>query len=171
MVAKMSASNGEVLSLSHLNNRKAVAWYDATAIYVPVQWLRDASGETLKAQQIVKAPVNRDLLAKRHNAHRTTVRHVPEVGRVDAYALKRQEFGRRFAWQGSQQCCPHPDQTRSVAWRKRSTGCAGSRAPGRQDRLDAGLGRGGKPSAGRLACSAPPPTSAGSTRFASSPGG
>ena len=35
----------------------------------------------------------------------------------------------------------HPHQTRSVAWRKRSTGCAGSRAPGRQDRPDAGLGR------------------------------
>jgi len=85
-----------------LNNREAVAWYDATAIYLPVQRLREASGETLKAQQIVKALIDRDLLAKRHNNKRATVRHVPEVGRIDAYALKRQEFGRRSAWQGSQ---------------------------------------------------------------------
>lgn len=84
-----------------LNNREAVAWYDQTAIYLPVQRIREASGETLKAQQIVKALTDRDLLAKRHNSKRASVRHVPEVGRIDAYALKRQEFGRRSAWQSS----------------------------------------------------------------------
>ncbi|MGJ5029090.1 DUF927 domain-containing protein [Bradyrhizobium sp. HKCCYLS2038] len=83
-----------------LNNREAVAWYDATAIYLPVQRLREASGETLKAQQIVKALIDRNLLAKRHSAKRATVRHVPQVGRIDAYALKRQEFGRPSGWQG-----------------------------------------------------------------------
>lgn len=85
-----------------LNNREAVAWYDQTAIYLPVQRIREASGETLKAQQIVKALTDRDLLAKRHNSKRASVRHVPEVGRIDAYALKRQEFGRRSAWQSSE---------------------------------------------------------------------
>lgn len=85
-----------------LNNREAVAWYDQTAIYLPVQRIREASGETLKAQQIVKALTDRDLLAKRHNSKRASVRHVPEVGRIDAYALKRQEFGRRSAWLSSE---------------------------------------------------------------------
>ena len=67
-----------------------------------MQRLREASGETRKAQQIVKALTDRDLLAKRHNNKRAPVRHVPEIGRIDAYALRRQEFGRRSAWQGSQ---------------------------------------------------------------------
>jgi hypothetical protein len=84
-----------------LNNREAVAWYDDTAIYMPVQRLREASGETLKAQQIVKALIERDLLAKRHNQRRAAVRWIPKIGRVDAYALKRIEFGRRQAWFGS----------------------------------------------------------------------
>ena len=78
-----------------------MAWYDQTAIYLPVQRIREASGQTLKAQQIVKALTDRDLLAKRQNTKRATVRHVPGIGRIDAYALKRQEFGRRSAWQDS----------------------------------------------------------------------
>jgi hypothetical protein len=81
-----------------LNNREAVAWYDEAAIYVPAQRLREASGETLKAQQVVKALVDRDLLAKRHDNRRAAVRWIPKIGRVDAYALKRTEFGRRQAW-------------------------------------------------------------------------
>jgi hypothetical protein len=60
--------------------------------------LREASGETLKAQQVVKALLDRDLLAKRHDNRRAAVRWIPKVGRVDAYALKRTEFGRRQAW-------------------------------------------------------------------------
>jgi|GEM_PF-2239626 len=82
-----------------LNNREAVAWYDQAAIYLPVQRIREASGETLKAQQIVKALSDRDLLAKRTDTKRVSVRYVPQIGRIDAYALKRQEFGRQSAWQ------------------------------------------------------------------------
>lgn len=81
-----------------LNNREAVAWYDEAAIYVPAQRLREASGETLKAQQVVKALIDRDLLANRHDNRRAAVRWIPKIGRVDAYALKRTEFGRRQAW-------------------------------------------------------------------------
>jgi predicted P-loop ATPase len=46
----------------------------------------------------VKALLDRDLLAKRHNNRRAAVRWIPKIGRVDAYALKRTEFGRRQAW-------------------------------------------------------------------------
>ena len=80
-----------------LNNREAVAWYDGLAIYLPSQRLREAAGKTLKTQQIVKALTDRDLLADRHSERRTAVRWVPKIGRVDAYALKRTEFGRRSA--------------------------------------------------------------------------
>lgn len=85
-----------------LNNREAVAWYDETAIYLPAQRLREASGETLKAQHVVKVLVGRDLLDKRHDSKRAAVRWVPKIGRVDAYALKRSEFGRRLAFFGDE---------------------------------------------------------------------
>jgi hypothetical protein len=78
-----------------LNNREAVAWYDDAAIYLPAQRLREASGETLKAQQIVKALIDRDLLARRQDARRAAIRWIPKIGRVDAYALKRSAFGRQ----------------------------------------------------------------------------
>jgi hypothetical protein len=81
-----------------LNNREAVAWYDDATIYVPAQRLREAAGETLKTQQIVKALADRDLLATRQDQRRATVRWVPKIGRIDAYALKRSEFGRRSSW-------------------------------------------------------------------------
>jgi hypothetical protein len=86
-----------------LNNREAVAWYDDTAIYLPVQRIREASGETLKAQQIVKALTDRDLLADRQDKRRATVRWIPKIGRIDAYALKRREFGRSFIWAGAEE--------------------------------------------------------------------
>jgi hypothetical protein len=81
-----------------LNNREAVAWYDDTTIYVPAQRLREAAGETLKTQQIVKALADRELISNRQDQRRATVRWVPKIGRIDAYALKRSEFGRRSSW-------------------------------------------------------------------------
>lgn len=94
-----AATRASTVSLK-LNNREAVAWYDDTAIYMPVQRLREASGETLKAQQVVKALVDRSLLADRHSSKRAAVRWVPKIGRVDAYALRRSEFGRQSTWFG-----------------------------------------------------------------------
>lgn len=85
-----------------LNNREAVAWYDETAIYLPVQRIREASGETLKAQQVAKALIDRGLLVRRHDNQRATIRWVPKVGKIDAYALKRSEFGRDMSWRSDQ---------------------------------------------------------------------
>lgn len=85
-----------------LNNREAVAWYDETVIYVPAQRVREAAGETLKTQQVVKALIDRDLLAKRHDARRAAVRWIPHIGRIDCYALKRSDFGRRRTWFGDE---------------------------------------------------------------------
>ncbi|MGE3405075.1 MAG: hypothetical protein AB7K63_20985, partial [Vicinamibacterales bacterium] len=77
-----------------LNNREAVAWYDETAIYVPTQRLREAVGETVKAQHVVKALTDRNLLARRHDEKRAAVQWVPKVGKVQCYALRRDAFGR-----------------------------------------------------------------------------
>ena len=77
-----------------LNNREALAWYDATAIYIPTERLREAAGETLKTQHIVRALEERDMLARRHDAKRAAVRWVPKVGQLHCYALRRAAFGR-----------------------------------------------------------------------------
>ncbi len=77
-----------------LNNREALAWYDETAIYIPTQRLREAAGETLKTQHIVRALEDRDMLAHRHDAKRAAVRWVPRIGKIDCYALRRNAFGR-----------------------------------------------------------------------------
>ncbi len=81
-----------------LNNREAVAWYDSDTIYIPAHRLREAAGETLKAAQISKILIDRDMIMRRHNAKRVTVRFVPGIGRIDAYALRRSELGRNERW-------------------------------------------------------------------------
>jgi hypothetical protein len=83
-----------------LNNREAVAWYDRDTIYIPAHRLREAAGETLKAAQISKILIDRDMLARRHSDKRAIVRFVPGIGRVDAYAMKRSELGRSGGWVG-----------------------------------------------------------------------
>jgi hypothetical protein len=76
------------------NGREAVAWYDDKAVYLPVKRLREAAGLILKEEEIRKALVARDLIAKRHDAKRLALRTVPKIGTIDCYALKREEFGR-----------------------------------------------------------------------------
>ena len=77
-----------------VNNRETLAWYDADAVYIPRSRLREAAGNTLTEREIAQAIEKRGLLARRHDARRITVRWVPSVGRIDAYALRRDEFGR-----------------------------------------------------------------------------
>ena len=77
-----------------LNNREALGWYDANAVYIPVARVRDAAGKTIKEQQIGKILEQRGLLERRHDAQRAALRTVPRIGKIDCYALKRSEFGR-----------------------------------------------------------------------------
>ncbi len=74
--------------------RDAVAWYDADTVYLPVKRIREAAGGVLKEQHIVRMLSERGLLARRHDAKRIALRTVPHVGKVDVYALRRDEFGR-----------------------------------------------------------------------------
>lgn len=76
-----------------VNNRDAVGWYDDTAVYIPIDRLREAAGNALKQSQIGALLHKRGLLAKKE-ADRFYIKYVPLVGRVSVYALSRREFGR-----------------------------------------------------------------------------
>ncbi|MBI1209752.1 MAG: DUF927 domain-containing protein [Azospirillum sp.] len=76
------------------NNRESVGWYDDGAIYLPTHRIREAAGNTMKEQQIIRVLVEHDCLLRRHDDKRAAVRWVPKVGRIAAYALKRSAFGR-----------------------------------------------------------------------------
>jgi hypothetical protein len=76
-----------------INNRETLAWHDETAIYIPKDRIREATGNVLKESQI-GAMLNRlGLLAQRGEPDRYTVRWVPRLGKLICYALRRSEFG------------------------------------------------------------------------------
>ena len=74
--------------------RDAVGWYDDEAVYLPTERLREAAGGTLKEIEIAKVLLARNLLAKRQGHDRYFVNYVPKIGKVKAYALSRNGFGR-----------------------------------------------------------------------------
>jgi hypothetical protein len=75
------------------NNRETLAWYDPDAIYIPTSRLREAAGSVLTEREIAQALDSRGLLARRQDTRRIAIRRVPRVGRIDAYALRRDAFG------------------------------------------------------------------------------
>jgi hypothetical protein len=75
------------------NNRETHAWYDPDTVYVPTSRLREAAGSVLTEREIAQALDSRGLLARRQDARRIAIRRIPRVGRIDAYALRRDEFG------------------------------------------------------------------------------
>lgn len=76
-----------------VNNREAEGWYDEDAVYLPASAIHSATGNVLKERQIGVLLESRGMLARRDN-DRYTVRYIPNLGFVRAYALKRDEFGR-----------------------------------------------------------------------------
>ena len=74
--------------------REALAWYDEAAVYIPKGRLYEAAGGILKGTRVAALLHERDLLTRRPEPDRLYVRWVPNVGRIAAYALSREEFGR-----------------------------------------------------------------------------
>ena len=74
-------------------SREAHGWYDDHAVYIPKARIREAAGDALKASHIGKLLHERGLLAQRPERDRYTAGWVPNVGRVECYALRRSEFG------------------------------------------------------------------------------
>jgi hypothetical protein len=77
-----------------VNNRETIAWYDETAIFIPKERIREATGNIVKESHIGAMLDRRGLLAQRTEADRFCVRWVPQVGKVTCYALRRLAFGR-----------------------------------------------------------------------------
>jgi hypothetical protein len=77
-----------------VNNREALAWYDDVAVYIPKGRIREAAGNATKETQIGAILSRLHLLVHKPKADRFCVRWVPNVGRVTAYALSREAFGR-----------------------------------------------------------------------------
>ena len=77
-----------------VNNRETIAWYDDAAIYIPRNRVREAAGGALKESHIGAVLDRRGLLAAKPREDRFCIEWVPKVGKVTAYALRRQEFGR-----------------------------------------------------------------------------
>jgi hypothetical protein len=79
-------------SASH-NSRDAAGWYDEQAVYIPVARISEASGAVLSERAIGRQLKQKGCLAHT-DKDRSTVRYIPGIGVINAYALKRSEFGR-----------------------------------------------------------------------------
>jgi hypothetical protein len=72
--------------------RDAVGWYDADAVYVLADRLREAAGGSLKEVEVAKVLDAQGLIRKRRDGKSRYVSYVPQIGPVKAYALCRSGF-------------------------------------------------------------------------------
>lgn len=75
-------------------NNEAHGWYDDDAVYIPRERLVAAAGGALKEIEIARALDRQGFIVKRKGERHLAVAYVPKVGKVAAYALSREEFGR-----------------------------------------------------------------------------
>ena len=75
-------------------SKDAVGWFDDEAVYLSDQRLVEAAGVSLKETEIARALNSRGLLTKRKDAEHLSISFVPRAGRMKAYALSRDQFGR-----------------------------------------------------------------------------
>jgi hypothetical protein len=80
------------VALPGLNNREAIAWYDDTTVYIPSGRLVEAAGVLLSETAIARNLDRNGFVARRTSDQRIAVRSVPNIGKLDAYALRRAEF-------------------------------------------------------------------------------
>ena len=76
------------------SSKDAVGWFDDDTIYLSDMRLVEAAGVSLKETEIARALNARGLLTKRKDAEHLSVSFVPRAGRMKAYALSREQFGR-----------------------------------------------------------------------------
>ncbi len=74
-------------------NREAIAWYDNAAVYLPTARAVEAAGGSLKQEEVRRILVAGGHLARREGAH-ASVSYIPRIGKLRAYALRRDTFGR-----------------------------------------------------------------------------
>ena len=74
--------------------RDAVGWWDDDAVYLTPDRLVEAAGGTLKETAIAKALSEAGMLEKTKSTRNFAIFWVPKVGKLKAYALSRDHFGR-----------------------------------------------------------------------------
>ncbi len=74
--------------------KDAVGWFDDDTVYLSDQRLVEAAGVSLKEIEIARALQSRGLLTKRKDKDCLFVAYVPKAGKMKAYALSREQFGR-----------------------------------------------------------------------------
>ncbi len=84
----------DVASLSGVNNREAVGWFDKDTVFLPTNRIAEAAGGALKEQRIAAVLDKGGHLSRRGDTTRIAIRWVPKIGHVDCYALLRSQFGR-----------------------------------------------------------------------------
>ena len=75
------------------SSRDAAGWYNADAIYIPTARIGEAIGGVLSERAIGRRLKEKGHLL-RTDKDRPSVRNIPDIGKVAAYALRRSEFGR-----------------------------------------------------------------------------
>jgi hypothetical protein len=79
-------------SLPFRSMREAVGWYDDNAIYIPIAHVSEAIDGAMSIPAFVRLLGRRNLLWDRTDDRRAAIRWVPDVGKVDVYALARAAF-------------------------------------------------------------------------------
>lgn len=75
-------------------SKDAVGWFDDDSVYLSDKRLAEAAGVNLKETEIARALNARGLLTKRKDQESFFVAYVPRAGKMKAYALSREQFGR-----------------------------------------------------------------------------
>ena len=75
-------------------SRDAMGWWDDNAVYLTPERLKEAAGGTLKEELIASALNDAGMIHKTKGGRHLYVSWVPSCGRMKAYALSRDHFGR-----------------------------------------------------------------------------
>lgn len=76
------------------STKDACGWYDDDAVYIPRERLVEAAGRALKEVEVARALDRQGFIVKRKGDRHLAVAYVPKLGKLMAYALSREEFGR-----------------------------------------------------------------------------
>ena len=71
-----------------------MGWWDDNAVYLTPERLKEAAGGTLKEELIASALNDAGMIHKTKGGRHLYVSWVPSCGRMKAYALSRDHFGR-----------------------------------------------------------------------------
>jgi len=75
-------------------SQKAEGWFDEDAVYILREGLRGAAGNILTEEATASILRGKEFLQRTEKDVRPYIRYIKGLGKIQAYALKRSEFGR-----------------------------------------------------------------------------